>query len=898
MRSDLEVKRARDTDEGGFIVTDLHSGELFEFSEEDYFLLRCMDGRSGLETTMQLFEQRFAKRIGEKQLRLFLSMVHEWGLVENGSAWASEQSTPAREQGDPAGDADESQLAGSPSEEDYEDLLGELGSEYGLEEDGLSGEVLGAGVAPSPRGPRFSRAGSGGRAGGMGGGGLGGRGGGMGGGGRGGPPGGGRGFGSMDSPQINSFADLPEEGMWAPFEKGTKKLSLELFSLHGASRFVAAALRPFRLLLLLLPVLAGVGLATVMNNLSLVVSDLTQYREPFPLAVRIMFSLVTVNLITELSRGVIAAGLGGQAKTFGIRLVFGIIPRFHNAVAGISNFSRRNILWLYGGPLLVRTVVFGIGILTWWATRETGTLLPGFAIILALVSVVSLVFSCNPLGPNSDGYHVLAGVVQVPDLRKRANRALISKIRGRTPLGAEENSADNGFALRAYAMGSLLFLLMLTGAILWMVGHWLEFNYQGTGVAIFLVLLAYVTLYLRGQVRDRKEKLALERQESRAERMRAFARGEYRGGVPAVAGATSGGMTPVPAGAGGGRGDHPKHHSNPLIGWVVLVIIGVVAMLPYDFQPGGPVEIMPAQRRDVHSEIAGLLEEVLVEGGQLVQKGTVIARISAAEEQRGVQTARAEIAEQQAILEELTARPRVEDVKLAEQQLETARVQLRFSTDEVDRLKGLSDEGFVSVDDYQEAVRRREVDRAEVAEAEANLARVSRPADPKEIEAAQAKLEGLRQDLAYYEGQLERTVLRMPFDGRVVTINLKDREGQFLEKGDFFATVENAAVVRVQFRIQQADVSEIKIGGETLVKFWAYPNRRFTGEIVDISTAVEEGEQGNVVIVTTLIPNEDGVLKSGMTGFGKVKGERKTVLVAFSRAIVRFFLVEMWSWLP
>jgi len=53
-----------------------------------------------------------------------------------------------------------------------------------------------------------------------------------------------------------------------------------------------------------------------------------------------------------------------------------------------------------------------------------------------------------------------------------------------------------------------------------------------------------------------------------------------------------------------------------------------------------------------------------------------------------------------------------------------------------------------------------------------------------------------------------------------------------------------------------------------------------------------------VLKVTTLIPNQDGTLKAGMTGYGKIDGGTKPVIVAFTRAIVRFFLIEFWSWLP
>jgi putative peptide zinc metalloprotease protein len=44
--------------------------------------------------------------------------------------------------------------------------------------------------------------------------------------------------------------------------------------------------------------------------------------------------------------------------------------------------------------------------------------------------------------------------------------------------------------------------------------------------------------------------------------------------------------------------------------------------------------------------------------------------------------------------------------------------------------------------------------------------------------------------------------------------------------------------------------------------------------------------------------NEDDLLKSGMTGHAKIEGETTIVLIAFTRALVRYVLVEAWSWLP
>jgi len=105
--------------------------------------------------------------------------------------------------------------------------------------------------------------------------------------------------------------------------------------------------------------------------------------------------------------------------------------------------------------------------------------------------------------------------------------------------------------------------------------------------------------------------------------------------------------------------------------------------------------------------------------------------------------------------------------------------------------------------------------------------------------------------------------------------------------------------VRVEFAIPQSDVSEFALGADVRIKIWTYPDRIFPGKVIDIAPSVdEELEQGMVLKVTTLIPNQDGTLKAGMTGYGKIDGGTKPVIVALTRAIVRFFLIEFWSWLP
>jgi putative peptide zinc metalloprotease protein len=312
------------------------------------------------------------------------------------------------------------------------------------------------------------------------------------------------------------------------------------------------------------------------------------------------------------------------------------------------------------------------------------------------------------------------------------------------------------------------------------------------------------------------------------------------------------------------------------------------------------VTINPLQQQEVHVEISGIIDEVPFNGGETVKAGTLIATISSLEEERHVQETRATIAKRQADLEELLSTPRPEDVQLAEQKLATAVTTAQFSREEVTRLEPVFKGGHISLEDYEQARKRSNVDAQQVLEAQSELRRVKAGPHPKEIEALRYEIAGLQEQLVYYEQQLERTNVLMPFDGRITTINLKDKLGLYLKKGDLFATVENDSSLRVEFDIPESDVGEFQAGASVRIKIWTYPDRIFTGTVSEIAPAVDSAHEngGEVLKVTTFIDNKDGLLKSGMTGFGKIDGGTKPVIVAFSRAIVRFFLIEVWSWLP
>jgi putative peptide zinc metalloprotease protein len=53
-----------------------------------------------------------------------------------------------------------------------------------------------------------------------------------------------------------------------------------------------------------------------------------------------------------------------------------------------------------------------------------------------------------------------------------------------------------------------------------------------------------------------------------------------------------------------------------------------------------------------------------------------------------------------------------------------------------------------------------------------------------------------------------------------------------------------------------------------------------------------------MVTVMSQMENPEGILRSGLTGQAKICGEETIVAIAFTKALVRFVRVELWSWIP
>jgi putative peptide zinc metalloprotease protein len=324
----------------------------------------------------------------------------------------------------------------------------------------------------------------------------------------------------------------------------------------------------------------------------------------------------------------------------------------------------------------------------------------------------------------------------------------------------------------------------------------------------------------------------------------------------------------------------------------------IVLLLPYPYEPGGNLVIYPMQKVEVSPDVAGIVSEIYFDGGEWVKKGTPIARMKDDDNLSKLQQLSASVKAQEAVVDNLKTLPKPEAVALAQADVKIAQTHEQFSGEKEPRILKLYKQGGVSLDEYNTAKKQHDDDVDQVAQKIAQLKLVQAGPTADEIKAAEAELDALKAERDDFQDKVNRAVLNMPFDGQIMTMHLKDKTNMYLERGKFFAAVEDSSSMTVEIDVPERDIGFVKVGQKVRARPQAYNTEDFSGTVTAIDPNVTPLASGNIVKVLAVIENKDGKLKSGMSGYAKTSGQTMPVWRAFSLALLDFFNVDIWSWIP
>lgn len=248
----------------------------------------------------------------------------------------------------------------------------------------------------------------------------------------------------------------------------------------------------------------------------------------------------------------------------------------------------------------------------------------------------------------------------------------------------------------------------------------------------------------------------------------------------------------------------------------------------------GPVvtgSIQPERKADLRAEVSAIVLQVLKENGDVVKRGDVLVR-----------------------LDETSIR---ENLNSAEDNARSAALALDQADRALQRLKTLRASGMTSLQALDEA------------EVKVNAAR-------SELSASRARASTARQ-------QLQRTIVRAPFDG--VVSERKVSAGDTAAIGKELVKVIDPTSMRFTGRVSADKIAQVRIGQPVSFRINGYGGQEFRGKVTRVDPAANDVTRQVEVLVAFADSNQPRV--SGLYAEGNIESTTVNALTLPEGALVK-----------
>ena len=167
-----------------------------------------------------------------------------------------------------------------------------------------------------------------------------------------------------------------------------------------------------------------------------------------------------------------------------------------------------------------------------------------------------------------------------------------------------------------------------------------------------------------------------------------------------------------------------------------------------------------------------------------------------------------------------------------------------------------------------------------------------------ETEIIGAQIEQAEAQLALVEEQLSRARLVAPFDGFIVVGDLSQSLGSPVERGDVLFEVAPLDGFRVVLEVDERDIADVSVGQTGQLAAASMPGERFDFTVSKITPVNEAKDGRNYFRVEAQLQSDTGRLRPGMEGVGKISIEERKIVWIWTRSLVDWVRLTLWSWAP
>ncbi|MFT5525443.1 MAG: putative peptide zinc metalloprotease protein [Pirellulaceae bacterium] len=621
------------------------------------------------------------------------------------------------------------------------------------------------------------------------------------------------------------------------------------------------------------------------------------------------FVVIVCTTIHEFAHGATCKKYGGEVKEMGALFLF-FMPCMYCNVSDawlLPEKSKRLMITAAGG--FIDLCLWALAVFVWRITVQDSIINYTAFVVLTVCGTRGLI-NFNPL-LRLDGYYLLSDALEIPNLRKRSLEYWMAHLRW-ILWGAERPQSElRGRTLLVYGIFTWVFAIIFLDLVVLRLFKFASTEFGMVGVILTGVILVFAMRRV----------------------FKGFFASEFVNMVRTRKMRTQGWI------------------------FLVVGGIASTYILPVQNYTTGNFEVRPGNRVDITSPVASFIGRIEVRDGQEVKAGDVLLSLHAPDLQTAIDIKEAELRQSQAMLRKLTLGPRPEEIREQEKRVQRLESYLALGKAEYERAENahqhelrsvmfrteqLKSEMAFAINAYKHSMnlykvgalagaelkaermqlnrRRSELQQAEadynrreatgtqaasalldrreheVADAESSLMILRLGTRPEEIAAENANLQRIEEQLAYLAHQKCRLVVTAPRDGIVSAARLSEKVGQFAPTGALLCQLEDSSTPTVELAVSEDEALRVEAGQHVYLKARALPFQTFAATVERIAPAAGKAQASteNVVLVHCKLEQSHELLKSGMTGFGRVERGWVTLGASVTRKVLRYVRTEFW----
>jgi len=290
-----------------------------------------------------------------------------------------------------------------------------------------------------------------------------------------------------------------------------------------------------------------------------------------------------------------------------------------------------------------------------------------------------------------------------------------------------------------------------------------------------------------------------------------------------------------------------------------------------------PGRVKATTAADLAFRVSGPLVEIPVEAGDAVAQGDIIARI----DERDFKTKRDQVngslAEANSQLEAMQTGARPEDIAVLKAGLEAAEAKFIEADRHAKRLADLFAEDVGTRADMEKQEKTRDVAKADRDAAQQRLNAGMSGARKEDVEAMEARIEGLKAQSDEANAALSDATLRAPFAGVIALKYVSNREN--IRMNQRIVSLQDLSAIEIEIQVSETamarassdlTIRDLAESLELTVEFPAIPGEQFSADLKNYEVQADPVTQ--TFAVTLIMPPPPGI-QPGMnaTVYGTVR---------------------------